>query len=174
MSRHTFKVVQVLPIALKQAWNFFSNPANLQFITPGNFQFRILTNIENRPIYPGQIIHYTVRPLFNIQIRWTTIITKVKEEGMFIDEQQSGPFRYWEHQHFFKSIEGKTEMTDIVTYEVPGWFAGELINKLLIKTQLKNLFHYRYSAIESFDYASFDCAQDSDSRKLAPFRENSR
>ena len=147
MSVHTLKVVQNLPVTVREAWDFFSNPANLQLITPASFQFVILTKLDNRGIYTGQRIDYTVRPIFNIQMRWTTLITKVEPEVMFIDEQQKGPYSYWQHQHIFKPIEGGTRMTDIVRYEVPGWLAGDIINSLLIKNQLKNLFDYRYSAI---------------------------
>ncbi|MBC7826141.1 MAG: SRPBCC family protein [Chitinophagaceae bacterium] len=148
MSLHTFKIVQKIPIPVKQAWDFFSHPGNLQLITPANFQFRILTALDDKPIYTGQIINYTVRPLFNIRMRWTTVITRVEEEILFIDEQQRGPFRYWQHQHFFRPIDDGTEMTDVLQYEIPGWIAGDMINAVLIKNDIKKLFAYRYSKIQ--------------------------
>lgn len=148
MSVHNLQIVQKIPVPLKQAWDFFSNPANLQLITPASFRFTILSDFDDRPIYAGQIIEYTVRPLFNIPMRWTTLITKVEEEVLFIDEQKRGPFRYWQHQHFFKSTDRITEMTDVLNYEIPGWFAGDIVNTVLIKKDLKNLFDYRYSKID--------------------------
>ena len=148
MSRHTFKVHQVLPVSVNDAWNFFSDPSNLQLITPANFQFKVLTDVDGKSIYPGQIIEYRVRPLYNIPIHWTTLITKVDEQVMFIDEQIRGPYRYWQDQHFFKPVNGGTEMTDIVTYEVPGWFAGNILNRFLIRKKLKELFDFRYDAIK--------------------------
>ena len=66
---------------------------------------------------------------------------------MFIDEQQKGPYRYWQHQHHFKPIDRGTEMTDIVKYEVPGWFAGDIVNSILVSKKLKALFQYRSEAI---------------------------
>lgn len=147
MSIHTLKVIQKIPIPVEEAWNFFSQPANLQTITPESFQFKILSNVNGRGIHEGQTIDYTVRPLFNIKLHWTTLITKVEENVNFIDEQKRGPYRYWQHQHFFKPIDGGTEMTDIVDYEIPGWIAGDLVNTLLIKNQLKKLFDYRSTKI---------------------------
>ena len=147
MSVHQFKIVQEIPISVKQAWDFFSHPGNLQLITPPAFQFKILTKLEDRSIYCGQVIDYTVRPLFNIRMRWTTLITEVEEEEFFVDEQTRGPYKYWRHKHIFKPIAGGTEMTDELHYEIPGWYAGDLINSLLIRNELKKLFDYRYSAI---------------------------
>ena len=147
MSIHTLKIVQKIPIPVKEAWDFFSKPSNLQVITPESFQFKILSNLDDRPIYEGQVIDYTVRPLFRIKMRWTTLITKVEQEVMFIDEQKRGPYRSWKHQHLFKPVKGGTEMTDIVQYEVPGSFAGDLVNALLIKSNIQNLFNYRHSKI---------------------------
>lgn len=147
MSVHSLRIVQTIPISIKQAWDFFSHPANLQLITPTDFQFNILTKLEDRPIYSGQIIDYTVRPLFRIRMRWTTIITRVDEGVLFIDEQQRGPFRYWQHTHRFLPLEGGTEMIDELKYEVPGWFFGDIINAVLIRNDLRKLFAYRYSKI---------------------------
>lgn len=149
MSVHDFKIVQKIPIPVKHAWDFFSQPANLQLITPPGFQFKILSKLDDRPIYMGQVIEYTVRPLFNIRMRWTTLITQVEEEVFFIDEQTRGPYRYWRHKHIFRPIDGGTEMTDELEYEIPGWFAGDLINSLLIKHEIKKLFDYRYAKIST-------------------------
>lgn len=147
MSVHSLRIVQKIPITIKEAWDFFAHPANLQLITPSDFQFNILTKLEDRPIYSGQIIDYTVRPLFKIRMRWTTIITQVDEGVLFIDEQQRGPFRYWQHTHHFRPVEEGTEMIDELKYEIPGWFVGDIINAVLIRNDLKKLFDYRYSKI---------------------------
>ena len=148
MSIHSFSISQRIPIPVRDAWNFFSKPSNLPLITPASFQFKILSTLDDRSVYEGQIIDYTVRPLFNIRMRWTTLITSVEEEVIFIDEQKRGPYRYWQHQHSFRPIAGGTEMRDIVRYEIPGWWAGDLLNTMLIKSDLKKLFLYRFARIE--------------------------
>lgn len=149
MSLHQLKIVQTLPVSVGTAWDFFSNPNNLQLITPASFRFKILSDLKNRAIHEGQIIEYKVRPLFNFEMYWRTIITRVQDQVMFIDEQQKGPYRYWQHQHLFKAVKDGTEMTDIVKYEVPGWFAGDIINSLFIRKKLDDLFQYRYKAISN-------------------------
>jgi hypothetical protein len=45
-------------------------------------------------MYPGQIIQYKVTPLFGITLSWMTLITQVKENSYFIDEQKFGPYSF--------------------------------------------------------------------------------
>jgi ligand-binding SRPBCC domain-containing protein len=50
--------VQILPISLENAWDFFSNPANLKEITPAYMGFQVTSDPEfsQRPTYAGN--HY--------------------------------------------------------------------------------------------------------------------
>ena len=137
-----------MPIPVEEAWDFFAKPSNLHFVIPPSYKLGILSKLDDHPMYEGQIIDFTVRPLFYIRTRWTTLVTKVEEGVMFIDEQKRGPYRYWQHQHFFKPIPGGTEVSDIVNYELPGWLVGDLINRLVIQDDLKELFQYRCSKVE--------------------------
>ena len=147
MQVYTFKRVQTIPASIEQTWNFFSRPQNLQKITPLHLKFKILTRLEDRNVTKGQVIQYTVRPFFNIPLRWTTIITEVRDKILFIDEQSKGPFAYWRHEHHFKEINGATEMTDIVQYKMPLGIIGALTHRLLVKKTLKKIFDYRETTI---------------------------
>ena len=62
---------QFLPVTMEEAWEFFSNPANLGRITPGAMNF-IITSRLPAGIYPGLIITYKVSPLFHIPLTWVT------------------------------------------------------------------------------------------------------
>jgi ligand-binding SRPBCC domain-containing protein len=150
MSNATFSIwtVQNIPIALEDAWDFFSNPDNLQVITPANLGFTILSKHHGKKMYAGQIIDYTVKPLLGIPVYWMTEITHVVEGQYFIDEQRFGPYQLWHHQHHFKSIEGGVEMTDIVHYRNPLGFLGKIANQLIVKNQLRKIFEYRYEKLE--------------------------
>lgn len=94
-------------------------------------------------MYPGQIIGYTVRPLFQIPVFWMTEITQVREQVFFIDEQRVGPYSLWHHQHHFKSIPGGVEMVDLVHYQLPLGWLGSLAHRLFVRRQLENIFAYR-------------------------------
>jgi hypothetical protein len=67
MKIYTKKSAQKLPITLQEAWDFISNPKNLAVITPPEMGFKTLSGDE-RKMFPGQIIHYTITPLFGIKM----------------------------------------------------------------------------------------------------------
>lgn len=133
---------QHLPISLDEAWDFLSNPANLQHITPETMNFQILSGAD-RPMYAGQIIQYTVKPLLGIKTKWVTEITHVQPKSYFVDEQRLGPYKIWHHQHFLKEIENGIAMEDIVHYKLPFGILGEIAHPLLVKPKLNTIFEYR-------------------------------
>ena len=148
MSAHSIKTVQKIPITLEQAWDFFSNPANLQAITPDNMGFKVISKHHGDTMYAGQIIEYKVKPVFNIPLYWMTEITQVKDNQYFIDEQRFGPYSLWHHQHHFKAIDGGVEMTDIVHYKNPLGVLGRLANTFFVKKKLDTIFNFRYQKVE--------------------------
>src|SRR6476620_5060191 len=130
---YSIKTVQKIPVSLDRAWSFFSNPANLQAITPSDLGFRIISKYHGDKMYPGQIIEYKVSPLLGIPMYWMTEITHVEPGKYFVDEQRFGPYALWHHQHHFKEIDGGVEMTDIVNYRIPLGFLGRIANSILVK-----------------------------------------
>ncbi len=140
---HTIKEEQHLPISLNEAWQFFSNPANLQTITPSKLGFKIISDHHGATMYEGQIIEYTVKPVLGIPLYWMTEITHIKEKEYFIDEQRFGPYTLWHHQHHFKEHNGGVLMTDIVHYKLPLGVLGRLAHQLFVKKQLQDIFKFR-------------------------------
>jgi ligand-binding SRPBCC domain-containing protein len=110
--------------------------------------FEITHNSGVGKMYPGMIITYKVSPLFGIKLTWVTEITQVKEYEYFVDEQKIGPYGIWHHQHRIEPIPGGVLMTDIVTYQPPFGFIGAILNTILIKKQLQEIFDYRTTALE--------------------------
>ncbi|MEZ2415427.1 cell division inhibitor [Muriicola sp. E247] len=139
---------QAFPISRKTAWDFLSNPANLSKITPSEMGFEILSG-DDRPMFPGQIIQYKVRPFPGFTTRWVTEITHVKDEAYFVDEQRFGPYSLWHHKHFINKVEGGIEMEDIIDYKLPLGFLGRLAQPLVVKKQLVSIFRYREEQLTS-------------------------
>lgn len=151
MAIYTLKRKQFLPIPLDQAWDFFSAPENLKKITPEYMAFDIKSDPEFLTgIYAGQVIVYTVRPLFNVPLLWMTEITQVQKGDFFIDEQRFGPYTLWHHQHHFKAVPGGVEMTDLVHYRLPLGFLGTIAHALFVRRQLEGIFDYRRVQLEHF------------------------
>ena len=57
-----------------------------------------------------------------------------------IDEQRSGPYRRWVHEHLFRERDSGTNVIDRVHYAVPG---GPLIHRLFVKDDVTSIFRYR-------------------------------
>jgi ligand-binding SRPBCC domain-containing protein len=110
--------------------------------------FYIISKHHGAKMYPGQIIEYTVKPLFGIPLYWMTEITHVEEGKYFVDEQRFGPYSLWHHQHHFREVPGGVEMTDIVHYKIPLWILGDIANALFVRQQLQGIFDYRYKKVE--------------------------
>ena len=139
---------QMLPGGIEQVWRFFSDPRNLAKITPPGMNFSVTSDAPDR-IYPGLIITYKVSPLLGIPVNWVTEITQVQEPFYFIDEQRSGPYAIWHHEHRFREVNGGVLMTDRLFYKVPGGPVGNLLDLLMIHGRVKQIFEYRTSIIEA-------------------------
>lgn len=134
--------------SLEQVWDFISSPKNLKEITPDYMGFEITTPGLPDKIYPGLMISYKVRPFLGIKMNWLTEITQVSEPYFFVDEQRSGPYSLWHHEHRLKSTEKGVLMSDLVTYRLPAGPLGTLAHGIFIKQQLKGIFQYREGALE--------------------------
>lgn len=139
---YTINKKQKLPITLQQAWDFIANPKNLSVITPPQMGFVTLSG-DDRSMYPGQIIHYTVTPLLGIKLHWVTEITHVMDRHYFVDEQRHGPYKMWHHKHFLREIPGGVEMEDLVHYRLPMGILGRMAHPFLVKPKLEEVFDFR-------------------------------
>lgn len=142
MKLHVLERRLEIPITLKEAWDFFSNPANLADITPPRLGFRMTSEAPGR-IYTGLILTYTVSPFFGMPVDWVTEITYVKEPEFFVDDQRRGPYKLWHHEHMFKETGGGVEVHDLVHYALPLGPLGDIVHELVVKRQLKEIFDYR-------------------------------
>lgn len=139
---------QKLPIDLPKAWDFFSSPGNLEKITPKSLGMQIKDLRADVKMYPGQIITYNVKPLWNISIEWVTQIVAVQEFSYFIDEQKFGPYTFWHHEHWFTEIPGGVLMEDVIYYKVPFGIIGKALHHLKIRKDLEKIFLHRSEVLE--------------------------
>ena len=144
---HHLKSIQNLPVSLEKAWKFFSDPHNLLTLTPPFLNLKMTNELFGDEVYAGQVMMYTVKPVFGIPVAWMTEITHVERHKFFVDEQRKGPYQLWHHQHHFKSIEAGVEMTDLVHYRLPFSFLGDVAHTITVKNKLKEIFTYRYFKI---------------------------
>lgn len=144
---HQLKAVQKIPVSLDTAWKYMADPRNLLSITPVSLNLKMTNEISGDEVYAGQVLTYTVKPLLGIPVKWVTEITQMERLKMFVDDQKKGPYKLWNHQHHFRSIEGGVEITDLVRYQLPMGILGNMAHGIIVKPKLKSIFQYRFQKI---------------------------
>jgi len=138
---------QWLPCPREEVFRFFSDPRNLQRITPAFLRFEVVTAgpVEMRT---GALIDYRLR-LRGVPLRWRTEITLWEPPFRFADIQLRGPYAEWVHTHTFDEEYGGTLVRDAVRYRL--WGPGLLtrvINQVLVAPDTKRIFEFRHRALE--------------------------
>jgi ligand-binding SRPBCC domain-containing protein len=127
-------------------FEFFASAGNLEKVTPPSVHFRFL---ETPPttLAAGSTVRYRLR-INLMPVTWVTRITAWDPPHRFADEQLSGPYRTWRHEHAFREIDrGRTLMSDRIDYEVPLRLLGEFARVLFVERQLRHIFDYRERAL---------------------------
>jgi ligand-binding SRPBCC domain-containing protein len=93
-----------------------------------------------------------------ISFLWESAIVEYKENEYFMDRMIRGPFKKWEHKHYFRNSGGGTEMTDIVDYDLPLGILGYITNKLFVKKMVEDIFTFRNNYdLENFKDSKKSC-----------------
>ncbi len=143
MKTYVLDSEQYLARGIGEVFAFFSDPVNLQRITPPWLDFRILTPapLEMRQ---GVRIDYRLR-LRGFPLRWQSEITAWEPPRRFVDEQRRGPYRVWIHEHTFLAQNGGTVIRDHVEYAI---FGGAVVRTLFVARDLEKIFAFRRAQLE--------------------------
>ena len=136
-----------VPLPLDTVFGFFSNPANLEKVTPPWVGFRILSKLPVE-MKPGALLDYAIR-VHGIPLKWRSEITVWEPPYRFADLQLNGPYAVWHHQHRFEARHGGTLVTDDVEYAIPfSWMPGaQLVERFLVAPDVEKIFAHRRGAL---------------------------
>jgi len=148
-----FELETVVAAPLERVWAFYSDPMNaLPALTPPNVE--VSMESADMPVQVGSRVVLIIRqPVVGRRVRWVARIVEHRpphavafgEEARFVDEQESGPFKSWRHEHDFERIDEKsTRMLDRVTYRVPLGPIGWLADVVFVRRKLGEMFRYRH------------------------------
>ncbi len=142
MKLHTLKLEQRLPKPPEDVFPFFAEARNLERLTPGWLNFRVLSQSPG-PIGEGTLLRYRLR-LHGVPVRWLTRIEQWQPDRRFVDLQLRGPYRHWHHTHEFEPDgAGGTLMRDTVRYAMRAGPLGEIARRLLVVRDLERIFEHR-------------------------------
>lgn len=137
-----FRTECILPATVDSVFAFFSDPRNLDRITPSSLRFCILTPDSELVMTEGLMIDYSLR-IRAIPVRWRSRITEYNPPSRFVDEQVFGPYKRWHHVHEFEACEDGTIVRDIVSYAPPGGPLAPLLNRLFVSRDIRKIFAHR-------------------------------
>jgi ligand-binding SRPBCC domain-containing protein len=145
---YTLHKETVVETTMETAWDFMSNPANLNKITPPDMAFEILTELPNQ-MYEGMLVEYRVKiPMVGTQ-PWLSELKHIVPGRSFVDEQKIGPYKLWYHYHAIEPAGTGVRFIDRVTYEVPFCVLGKIVHALFIRKTLERIFAYRETAFQN-------------------------
>ncbi len=143
MKTFTLKRSVWIPHPIDEVFSFFSDPKNIPSITPKWVRFQNVGNGRGE-MKVGTQFEHRIKVKGVLPVRWISEITEWDPPYGFVDEQKSGPYRFWRHEHVFEESKGGTLVGDIVRYSVLG---GDFLNRWLIAPDLKKIFDYRRESV---------------------------
>ena len=127
-----------LPQSRDKVFAFFADAHNLDLITPPWLHFQTITPGSGE-LRSGMLMDHRLR-LHGFPLRWRSKITDWDPPARFVDEQVSGPYRLWIHEHRFEERNNGTLVRDHVCYAVLFDF---LIHRLFIRPDIERIFAFR-------------------------------
>ncbi len=143
---HVLRQEQWIDRPIGEVFAFFSDPRNLEAITPPWLGFKIVS-MSSDAIKKGTEIRYRLS-LHGIPIKWRTEIRKWSPPYCFVDFQVSGPYKLWHHTHRFEAHGNLTRMADVVRYTLPFGVVGRMVHVLKVREDVRRIFEYRRQRIE--------------------------
>ena len=141
MKSHSIRTDLTVPRSIEDTFALFCDAANLETLTPPELRFQIHTPLPIE-MQAGARIEYQIR-LYGVPFAWLTEITCWEPGVRFVDEQISGPFCVWIHEHRFESMgDSSTRIRDEVRYALPFQPLGQLAHPW-IRSRLDRIFQYR-------------------------------
>lgn len=155
---HALHAEMWLPLPVERVFAFFADVANLDLLTPPWVQF---TTVTPGPIVlqAGTLIEHRLR-VHHVPIRWLSEITVWNPPVQFVDEQRRGPYKSWKHRHDFETKGDGALIRDSIEYRVRGWFCAALINRWLVRPDLRAIFAFRQKKLRELLAPGSDAADD--------------
>jgi len=103
---------------------------------------RAVGGVTSGKIGLGEEVTWRARH-FGIPFTMTSRVTSLDRPRRFVDEQVSGPFRRFHHEHTFDPTDTRTRMVDRITFDAPFGPIGRATEMLVLGRYLRHLIEVR-------------------------------
>jgi ligand-binding SRPBCC domain-containing protein len=126
-----------------------SRSINLHKISTAGTNEDAIAGVTTGLISLNETVTWRARHLFKTR-QFTSKITAMESPAHFTDEMQSGDFKSFNHQHYFKPVENGTIMIDILNFETPYGIIGRWANAIFLKRYLQKFLEQRNNTIKEY------------------------
>jgi ligand-binding SRPBCC domain-containing protein len=141
MQDRVFIADQLVPLARDEVFGFFSDPRNLEAITPPFLGFRIVGQ-STAELREGTELTYRLR-IHGMPVTWRSKIAEWCPNERFVDVQLKGPYARWHHTHSFHDRGPATLIRDRVLYRLPLGRLGHWAAGRFVAADVQKIFEYR-------------------------------
>jgi len=103
---------------------------------------RAVGGVTSGEMRAGETVTWKARH-FGLVWRMTSRIAEYEAPRRFVDEQVSGPFARWWHEHRFEADAGGTRMLDTVEFSAPLGPIGRAVDRLVLERYMTRLLERR-------------------------------
>lgn len=137
----TFEQISVVPVSPEDVFAWHARPGALARLVPPWEKTEVLeppTSLE-----PGTkvVLKMWRGPL---PITWVARHTALERGHSFRDEQESGPFARWQHDHLFRAAAEGCELVDRIEYELPLGALADFFAGSSVADDLSRVFRFRH------------------------------
>ncbi|MEA5496042.1 MAG: SRPBCC family protein [Limnoraphis robusta] len=141
-----FRYSSLIDAPVEVVWDFHRRSDILHLLTPPWQPVEIIRREGGLEV--GAITEFRLW-LGPIPVQWLAVHTECDRYRLFTDEQKQGPMESWVHRHQFSSEQGKTRLTDVITYSPPGGWLAENLLAWWVNSRLEDMFRYRHQVTQT-------------------------
>lgn len=136
-----FTYSSLIDAPIETVWTFHERPDILQILTPPWQPVEVVRRQGGLDV--GAITEFKIYLGF-FPVTWLARHTECDRPNLFVDVQAEGPMQQWTHRHQFQAENGKTRLTDAITYEMPLAPVSEAVAGWFVEDRLRDMFRYRH------------------------------
>ncbi|MFY7878432.1 MAG: SRPBCC family protein [Lacibacter sp.] len=126
-----------------------SRHIGLHKISQQNHKEEAVNGITSGLIKEGETVTWKAYHLYKFRFLKVKI-TAMQMPDFFKDVMISGDFKSYEHEHHFKKAVNGTIIIDIVRFELPYGILGSIVDRLYLRSYMKQLIEQRNKTIKEY------------------------
>lgn len=142
-----FQLVTIIEAPIERAYDL-ARDLDLHARSMAHTDERAVAGRTTGRIDLGETVTWRARH-FGITWSLTSRITVAESPTRFVDEQASGPFRSFRHEHRFERIPGGTRLIDDWQHVAPFGPLGRLVDLLVLTSYMRGLLETRNRVLKA-------------------------